>query len=120
LRSFREGLSGRIKQVFGNGSHNPQGDDNLYDFTLAALVERPDLSNFTSSIQYSREGRWIVMAAIEEEVQAEVPSAVLYSGFWPRPYLCREGASPMRYNSVAMSNRRLDNVSGRSAMRTLP
>lgn len=56
----------------------------LLDLTAAALAENPDLSNFTGSVQDSGEGRWTVMAAVEEGVPAEVISASLYSRFRSR------------------------------------
>jgi len=56
----------------------------LLDLTVAALVENPDLSNYTGTVQDSGEGRWTVMAAIEEGVQADVLSASLYTRFRSR------------------------------------
>ncbi|HEX7768187.1 MAG TPA: decarboxylating 6-phosphogluconate dehydrogenase [Nitrospira sp.] len=56
----------------------------LLDLTAAALVENPDLSKFTGSVQDSGEGRWTVMAAVEEGVPAEVLSASLYTRFRSR------------------------------------
>lgn len=56
----------------------------LLDLTAAALTENPDLSNFTGSVQDSGEGRWTVMAAVEEGVPAEVLSASLYTRFRSR------------------------------------
>jgi len=56
----------------------------LLDLTAAALAENPDLSNFTGSVQDSGEGRWTVMAAIEEGVPAEVLSVSLYTRFRSR------------------------------------
>ncbi len=56
----------------------------LLDLTAAALLEHPDLANFTGSVADSGEGRWTVMAAIEEGVQAEVLSASLYTRFRSR------------------------------------
>ena len=56
----------------------------LLDLTAAALAEDPDLSNFTGSVQDSGEGRWTVMAAVEEGVPAEVLSASLYTRFRSR------------------------------------
>lgn len=56
----------------------------LLDLTAAALAENPDLSNFTGSVQDSGEGRWTVLAAIEEGVPAEVLSASLYTRFRSR------------------------------------
>jgi hypothetical protein len=49
LRSFREGLSGRIEAGFWKRIANLEGDDNLYDLNLAALIESPDLSNLQAS-----------------------------------------------------------------------
>jgi 6-phosphogluconate dehydrogenase len=56
----------------------------LLDLTAAALVENPDLSDFTGTVQDSGEGRWTVMAAIEEGVQADVLSASLFARFRSR------------------------------------
>lgn len=56
----------------------------LLDLTAAALTENPDLSTFTGSVQDSGEGRWTVMAAVEEGVPAEVLSASLYTRFRSR------------------------------------
>ena len=38
----------------------------LLDLTAMALIEDPDLSNFTGHVQDSGEGRWTDQAAIEE------------------------------------------------------
>ena len=56
----------------------------LLDLTAAALAENPDLSSFTGAVQDSGEGRWTVMAAIEEGVQADVLTASLYTRFRSR------------------------------------
>ncbi|GMV50591.1 MAG: 6-phosphogluconate dehydrogenase [Nitrospira sp. OLB3] len=56
----------------------------LLDLTAAALVEQPHLDNFAGSVADSGEGRWTVMAAVEEGVQAEVLSAALYTRFRSR------------------------------------
>ena len=49
-----------------------------------ALLENPTLSNYTGFVQDSGEGRWTIMAAIEEAVPAEVLSASLYARFRSR------------------------------------
>jgi 6-phosphogluconate dehydrogenase len=49
-----------------------------------ALVENPTLSNYTGFVHDSGEGRWTIMAAIEEAVPAEVLSAALYARFRSR------------------------------------
>src|SRR2546425_5227482 len=56
----------------------------LLDLTAMALVEDPELSNYSGYVQDSGEGRWTIMAAIEEAVPAEVLSAALYTRFRSR------------------------------------
>ena len=71
----------------------------LLDLTAAALVKDPDLSNFTGAVQDSGEGRWTVMAAIEEGVRADVLSASLYTRFRSRQdhSFAEKVLSAMRY-----------------------
>lgn len=56
----------------------------LLDLTAMALVESPNLENYTGFVQDSGEGRWTIMAAIEEAVPCEVLSASLYARFRSR------------------------------------
>ncbi len=56
----------------------------LLDLTAMALLEDPTLSNYTGYVQDSGEGRWTIMAAIEEAVPADVLSASLYARFRSR------------------------------------
>jgi 6-phosphogluconate dehydrogenase len=56
----------------------------LLDLTAHALVEDPSLKNFTGVVQDSGEGRWTLIAAIEEGVPADVLSASLYVRFRSR------------------------------------
>src|SRR5213075_103588 len=56
----------------------------LLDLTAMALVEDPDLANYSGFVQDSGEGRWTIQAAIEEAVPAEVLSAALYARFRSR------------------------------------
>jgi len=56
----------------------------LLDLTAMALTEDPQLSRFSGVVQDSGEGRWTVLAAIEEAVPAEVLSAALYTRFRSR------------------------------------
>ena len=56
----------------------------LLDLAAMALAESPDLSNFSGSVQDSGEGRWTVIAALEEAVPADVLSASLYTRFRSR------------------------------------
>src|SRR5712671_4817316 len=56
----------------------------LLDLTAMALAESPSLSEYTGSVQDSGEGRWTIMAAIEEAVPVDVLSASLYTRFRSR------------------------------------
>ena len=56
----------------------------LLDLTATALLEQPDLADYTGFVQDSGEGRWTIMAAIEEAVPADVLSSSLYARFRSR------------------------------------
>jgi 6-phosphogluconate dehydrogenase len=56
----------------------------LLDLTSMALVENPDLSNYTGSVEDSGEGRWTINAAIEEAVPVEVLASALFTRFRSR------------------------------------
>jgi 6-phosphogluconate dehydrogenase len=56
----------------------------LLDLTAAALAEDPPLAAYSGFVQDSGEGRWTILAAIEEAVPAEVLSAALYARFRSR------------------------------------
>jgi 6-phosphogluconate dehydrogenase len=56
----------------------------LLDLTAMALLENPTLSNYIGAVQDSGEGRWTILAAIEEAVPSEVLSAALYTRFRSR------------------------------------
>jgi 6-phosphogluconate dehydrogenase len=56
----------------------------LLDLAAMALAENPSLSEFTGFVQDSGEGRWTVMAAVEEAVPADVLTASLYTRFRSR------------------------------------
>ncbi len=56
----------------------------LLDLTSIALAKNPTLSEFTGNVQDSGEGRWTLIAAIEEAVPADVLSAALYTRFRSR------------------------------------
>jgi 6-phosphogluconate dehydrogenase len=59
----------------------------LLDLTASALRESPGLDEFSGRVSDSGEGRWTVLAAVEEGVPANVLSAALYERFSSR----REG-----------------------------
>ena len=56
----------------------------LLDLTAIALFEQPDLANFSGRVSDSGEGRWTIMAAIDESTPAPVLSAALYERFGSR------------------------------------
>jgi 6-phosphogluconate dehydrogenase len=56
----------------------------LLDLTAMALREDPDLANYTGFVQDSGEGRWTVMAAVEQAVPADVLTSALYTRFRSR------------------------------------
>jgi 6-phosphogluconate dehydrogenase len=56
----------------------------LLDLTAIALAEQPDLAGFSGRVSDSGEGRWTIMAAIEESAPAPVLSAALYQRFSSR------------------------------------
>jgi 6-phosphogluconate dehydrogenase len=56
----------------------------LLDLTAHALHESPDMSDFEGRVSDSGEGRWTVMAAIDESVPAHVITAALFERFSSR------------------------------------
>lgn len=56
----------------------------LLDLTAMALAEDPKLSEYSGFVEDSGEGRWTVMAAIEEAVPSNVLSAALFARFRSR------------------------------------
>ncbi|WP_437593777.1 phosphogluconate dehydrogenase (NAD(+)-dependent, decarboxylating) [Sorangium sp. So ce1000] len=72
---------GEIAEVWRRGSVVGSW---LLDLTAIALTESPELAGYSGFVQDSGEGRWTVMAAIEEAVPAEVLSSALYARFRSR------------------------------------
>jgi 6-phosphogluconate dehydrogenase len=56
----------------------------LLDLTAMALIEDPTLKEYTGYVQDSGEGRWTVLAAVEEAITAEVLTAALFRRFRSR------------------------------------
>jgi 6-phosphogluconate dehydrogenase len=56
----------------------------LLDLTAAALFEQPDLAKFSGRVSDSGEGRWTILAAIDESAPAPVLTAALYERFSSR------------------------------------
>jgi 6-phosphogluconate dehydrogenase len=56
----------------------------LLDLTAIALFEQPDLGKFSGRVSDSGEGRWTILAAVDEGAPAHVLSAALYDRFTSR------------------------------------
>jgi 6-phosphogluconate dehydrogenase len=56
----------------------------LLDLTAIALAQDPQLKRYSGFVEDSGEGRWTIMAAIEEAVPADLLSAALYARFRSR------------------------------------
>ena len=56
----------------------------LLDLTAIALLQSPDLADFSGRVSDSGEGRWTILAAIVEGAPAEVLTAALYERFSSR------------------------------------
>jgi 6-phosphogluconate dehydrogenase len=71
----------------------------LLDLTAIALLEDPQLSAFAGRVSDSGEGRWTVMAAIDEGTPVPVLSAALYQRFSSRgkDEFARKLLSAMRF-----------------------
>ena len=56
----------------------------LLDLTAIALFQEPTLEKFSGHVSDSGEGRWTILAAVDESTPAPVLSAALYSRFSSR------------------------------------
>ncbi len=56
----------------------------LLDLTAAAMLDSPDLGEFSGRVSDSGEGRWTAIAAIDEGVPAPVLTAALQERFYSR------------------------------------
>jgi 6-phosphogluconate dehydrogenase len=72
---------GEVAEVWRRGSVISSW---LIDLTAAAFALAPDLSDFAGRVSDSGEGRWTVLAAVEEGVPASVITAALYERFESR------------------------------------
>jgi 6-phosphogluconate dehydrogenase len=72
---------GKVAEVWRRGSVVGSW---LLDLTASALRKSPDLGNFKGRVSDSGEGRWTLLAAIDESVPAPVISAALYARFSSR------------------------------------
>jgi 6-phosphogluconate dehydrogenase len=72
---------GEVAEVWRRGSVISSW---LIDLTADAFAKSPDLDDFTGRVSDSGEGRWTVMAAIEEAVPASIITSALYERFESR------------------------------------
>ncbi len=56
----------------------------LLDLTASALLKEPQLTKFAGRVSDSGEGRWTIMAAVDEAVPAHVLTTALYERFSSR------------------------------------
>ena len=56
----------------------------LLDLTANALVESPDLADYSGRVSDSGEGRWTIIAAVDEGVPIDVLSAAVFQRFSSR------------------------------------
>jgi 6-phosphogluconate dehydrogenase len=71
----------------------------LLDLAAAAFAKSPQLAEFSGHVADSGEGRWTIMAAIEEAVDCDVLSAALFARFRSRKdhTMAEKVCSAMRY-----------------------
>jgi 6-phosphogluconate dehydrogenase len=72
---------GEVAEVWRRGSVISSW---LVDLTAAAFARDPELDDFAGRVSDSGEGRWTVLAAVEEGVPASVITASLYERFESR------------------------------------
>jgi 6-phosphogluconate dehydrogenase len=72
---------GEVAEVWRRGSVVSSW---LVDLIAAAFAKSPDLKEFAGRVSDSGEGRWTVLAAVEEGVPASVITAALYERFESR------------------------------------
>src|SRR5712691_7724489 len=72
---------GEVAEVWRRGSVVSSW---LVDLTASALAKSPDLADFAGRVSDSGEGRWTVLAAVEEGVPAPVITASLFQRFESR------------------------------------
>jgi 6-phosphogluconate dehydrogenase len=72
---------GEVAEVWRRGSVISSW---LIDLTAAAFAKDPDLNDFAGRVSDSGEGRWTVLAAVEEGVPASVITDALYERFESR------------------------------------
>jgi len=109
VKMVHNGIEYGVMQAYGEGFDiikNAQTDEYSYDFNMAdiaevwrrgsvigswlldlaaiALMESPDLSEYTGVVSDSGEGRWTVMAAVEQATPADILTTALYTRFRSR------------------------------------
>jgi 6-phosphogluconate dehydrogenase len=72
---------GEVAEVWRRGSVVASW---LLDLTAHALAQTPELTGFSGRVSDSGEGRWTVLAAVDEGVPVPVLSTALYERFGSR------------------------------------
>ena len=136
MAAFGEGFdilasaNASLKKGQADAETAPIGDDYVYDINLAdvaevwrrgsvvsswlldlaatAFADNPTLSNFSGRVSDSGEGRWTIMAAIDEAVEVDVLSAALFARFRSRKDHTwrKKSAPPCASNSADTSSGR--------------
>ena len=75
------GLSADVAEVWRRGSVIASW---LLDLTAIALLKSPQLTDFGGRVSDSGEGRWTILAAIDEGTPAPVLTSALYERFTSR------------------------------------
>jgi 6-phosphogluconate dehydrogenase len=88
----------------------------LLDLTATALLQSPDLKNFTGRVSDSGEGRWTISAAIDEAVPVPVLSTALYERFSSRSDadFADKVLSAMRFQFGGHAEKTVSNSGGES------
>ena len=79
----------------------------LLDLTAISLLDQPDLAKFSGRVSDSGEGRWTLLAGIDESAPTPVLAAALYQRFSSRGEadFADKLLSAMRFNSAGISKK---------------
>jgi 6-phosphogluconate dehydrogenase len=82
----------------------------LLDITASALAQDRDLDNFSGRVSDSGEGRWTILAAIDEAIPAPVLTTALYERFSSRGNADFQNKlqSAMRYGFGGHTEKKVD------------
>ena len=89
-----DSISGEIAEFWRRGSVVSSW---LLDLSAIALAQDPNLDGYTGYVQDPGEGRWTIMAALEEAVPADVLASALYVRFRSRQRAYIHGEDAFRH-----------------------